>query len=73
MKKLSRIFLVIAIIVSHVMCAFVAYVYRGMLCAIEHAGFSAPADVAFFYAIPFLVITFLCLIISFVLNKKSKK
>ncbi len=55
MKTLSRLFLAAAIVLSHTMCAVVAYNYRGMLCGIEHLCYSAPANVAFFTAIPFVL------------------
>ena len=53
MKKLSYLFIAIAILLSDIMCFVVAYNYRDMLCGIEHAGYSAPANVAFLSAIPF--------------------
>ena len=43
MKKLSYLFIAIAILLSDIMCFVVAYNYRDMLCGIEHAGYSAPA------------------------------
>ena len=60
MKKLSIVFGGLAIILSCVTCAVVAYSYRGILCDIEHAGFSAPASIAFLYAIPFMVCIIVC-------------
>ena len=60
MKRWSNLFAVLVIVLSHAMCAVVAYVYRGILCDIEHAGFSAPADLAFLYAVPFLIAIAAC-------------
>lgn len=52
MKKLSTIFAVLAILLSDVMCAVVAYNY----CALEWGGkyeaWSAPASTALLLAIP---------------------
>jgi hypothetical protein len=48
MKKLSYLFIAIAILLSNIMCSVVAFNYRDMLCGIEHLGYSAPASVAFF-------------------------
>ena len=51
MKKAAVAFVVIAVLLSDIMCAVVAYAYRDMLCGIAHLGYSAPASVAFLYAI----------------------
>ena len=72
MKKLSRLFAIIAIVLSNIMCAVVAYNYRGMVCGIEHLGYSAPASIVFLYAIPFVILIVACVILSIVFNKKSK-
>ncbi len=56
MKRLFVFFLACILLLCCTMCATVAYYYRDMLCAIEHGGASAPARIAFLYAIPFLVL-----------------
>ena len=70
MKKTSLFFAGLAIILSDIMCFTVAYNYRGMLCGIEHAGFSAPAGTAFLYALPFLAGIVLCAALAVRFNKK---
>ena len=70
MNKLSRIFTVLAIVLSHTMCFVVAYCYRDMLCGIEHTGYSAPAGTAFLYAIPFLAGIIVCVILAIKFRKK---
>ena len=60
MKKLSLLFAVLAVVLSDVMCAVVAFLYRDMLCGIEHAGFSAPATLALLYAVPFALGIVVC-------------
>ena len=72
MKKLSYLFTALAILLSDIMCFVVAYNYRAMLCGIEHAGYSAPASVAFLYAIPFLLVIIVCAILAVVFHFKSK-
>lgn len=72
MKKLSNLFTALAIVLSDIMCFVVAYNYRGMLCGIEHGGYSAPASVAFLYAIPFLLVIIVCAILAVVFHFKSK-
>ena len=70
MKKLSIIFGLLAVLLSDIMCAVVAYNYRDMLCGIEHAGYSAPASTAFLYAIPFVVGIIVCAILAIRFRKK---
>ena len=70
MKKLSNLFIELAIALSNIMCIVVAYNYRDMLCGIEHAGYSAPASTAFLYAIPFVLGIVLCVILAIRFRKK---
>lgn len=70
MKKMSCLFISIAVLLSDVMCFVVAYNYRQMLCGIEHAGYSAPASIAFLSAIPFAVGILLCAILAIRFSKK---
>ena len=72
MKKISYIFAVLAILLSNSMCAVVAYNYRDILCDIEHAGFSAPASIAFLYAIPFAIGIIACLVLAIIFRRKAK-
>ena len=55
------------------MCAVVAYYYRDVICGIKHMGYSAPAYVAFVYAIPFLTGIIICVILAIIFHKKSKQ
>lgn len=72
MKTWRYIFTTLAILLSNVMCFVVAYLYRGVQCDIAHAGFSAPAGIAFFYAIPFLGGILVCVILAFLFWKKEQ-
>lgn len=72
MNRLHILFAAIAVLLSDIMCFVVAYNYRDMLCGIEHAGFSAPASMAFIYAIPFLIGIAVCVVLSIRFYKKSK-
>lgn len=72
MKKLGYLFAVIALLLSHIMCAVVAYNYAHMRCAIEHCGNSAPAYVAFLYAIPFALGIAICIILSVYFFRKQR-
>ena len=70
MKKMYYLFAALAIVLSDVMCFVVGYQYRGMLCGIEHAGYSAPAGIAFLYAILFAVGMIVCVILAMKFRKK---
>ncbi len=67
MKKLSHVFAALAVILSNVMCAAVAYEY-GYLTACMAC--SAPASVAFLLAIPFAVAIAVCAVLALVFRKK---
>ena len=70
MKRLSCLFTALAIVLSDIMCFVVAYNYRSMICGIEHAGYSAPASIAFLYAIPFAIGIIVCTILAIRFHKK---
>ena len=70
MKTMSTVFGMLAILLSDIMFAVVAFNYRDMLCGIEHAGYSAPASSAFLYAIPFAVGIIVCAILAIKFRKK---
>lgn len=72
MKKLKYLFIALAILLSDAMCFTVAYNYREALCAIEHAGFSAPAYIAFIYAVPFIIGIVVCVFLAVFFNKKYR-
>ena len=55
---------------SHLFSA-VAFGYREMLCGIEHSCYSAPASVAFLYAIPFGIGIAVCSLVAYILHKRS--
>ena len=62
---------IIIIILFAVMTAVVGYNYAYMECAIAHQGASAPAYIALFAGIPFVVLIAVCLIIIKVLKEKK--
>lgn len=72
MKKLSYLFIAIAILLSNIMCAVVAFGYREMLCGINHLAYSAPASVAFLHAIPFSIAIVICIIVAYTLHKRAR-
>ena len=71
MKKLSVCFWILAVILSDIMCAVVAWNYCDMLWGIKYAGYSAPASTAFLSAIPFAAGIAICVVLAIVFKKKS--
>ncbi|MBO5238429.1 MAG: hypothetical protein J6B50_06615 [Lachnospiraceae bacterium] len=72
MRKISNIFIALAIILSNVMCAVVAYNYCTMQWGAKYAAYSAPASVAFLYAVPYGIGIVVSVIVAIVLRKKGK-
>ena len=72
MKKMSNIFGALAIILSNVMCAVVAYNFGILYLGGRYGMYSAPAWVAFLYAIPFAIGIGVCVVVAVVLRRKAK-
>lgn len=72
MKFLTILFQILAVLLSDVMCAVVAYNYSDMLWGIKYLGYSAPANTALLFALPFLAGITALLWISFIFRKKIK-
>ena len=70
MKALSTVFWILAVLLSDVMCAVVAYNYCDMVWGIKYAGYSAPASVAFLTAIPFAIAIVVCIVLALFFKKK---
>ncbi len=73
MKKLSVIFGTLAVLLSDIMCAVVAYHYCNLLWGKELAGYSAPAGTAFVYAMPFAIAILISVVLAIVFRKKAAK
>ena len=69
---IRKVLSALAIILFGAMTAVVAYNYAQMECSIAHQGASAPADIAYLSAIPFVIIIAICLIIVRVLKEKKQ-
>ncbi len=69
MRKISKALLIISLVISHVMCAVVAYEYATLLnCRMC----SAPAWVAFYLIIPYAAAIAVCVLLALILNRKHK-
>lgn len=73
MKKLSVLFGVLAVVLSHAMCIVVTWCYRDMICGVMHAGYSAPSEVAFFFVIPFAIPILICVVLSIIFYRKARR
>ncbi|MCM1267131.1 MAG: hypothetical protein NC302_04425 [Bacteroidales bacterium] len=71
MKILSTIFGLLAILLSDIMCAVVAYNYCELLWGSQYAGYSAPTSTAFVLAIPYVIGIVACVVLAIVFKKKS--
>ena len=71
MSKISICFWILAVLLSDIMCAVVAYNYSEMLWGIKYAGYSAPTWTAFLLAIPFAIGIAICIGLAIIFNKKS--
>lgn len=69
MKKISNIFWLLAVLLSDVMCAVVAYNYCDMQWGIRYGGYSAPASIAFLFAIPFVIGIGICILVALKIKK----
>lgn len=72
MKKFSYVFGLLAILLTNVMCAVVAYNYCDIQWASKYVGYSAPASIAFIYAIPYLIGIAVCVVLALKLKAKGK-
>ena len=71
MKKLSIIFSTLAVLLSDIMCAVVAYNYCDLLWGGQYAGYSAPASTAFVYVIPYAIGIIVSVALAIIFRKKS--
>jgi len=72
-KILAISFVLVALILSHVMCASVAFAYCNMLWGIQYAGYSAPAGVAFLLILPYMLGIIAALVMAYVFWRKYRK
>ncbi|MFQ8983829.1 MAG: hypothetical protein ACLR6W_06345 [Evtepia sp.] len=72
MKKISYLFIVLAILLSDIMCAVVAYNYCALQWGGQYAVYSAPASAAFLYFIPYGLGIIFCIILARFFYKKQE-
>lgn len=71
MKILSSIFGILAVLLSDIMCAVVAYTFCDIMWGIKYAGYSAPVSTAFLLAIPYAVGIAVCAFLAVIFKRKA--
>ena len=71
MKTLPTVFLILAVILSDIMCAVTAYNYCNLTWGIKYAGYSAPVGTAFLTAVPFAAGIAVCVILAICFKKRA--
>lgn len=72
-KRLTYLFAVLALLLSNVMCAAVAYNYCTLQWCGQYGGCSAPAGAAFLLCIPYGIGIAICVISARLFAKKYQK
>lgn len=71
-QHLFYLFSALAILLSNIMCAAVAYNYCNMQWSIRYAGYSAPASMAFLYIIPYAIGIVICSVLAGYFHKQHR-
>lgn len=72
-KRLAWLFAALAIVLSHVMCAAVAYNYCTLQWCGQYRGCSAPAGTAFLLCIPYGTGMIICAVLACLFAKRRPK
>ena len=72
MKKISSIFGLLAVLLTNVMVAVIAYNYGVMKAGTEYGGYSAPENSVLLYAVPFLIGIIACIAAAVHFKKTSE-
>ena len=72
-KAFSIIFAILAILLSDIMCAVVAFGYCNLRWGGQYLCWSAPASTAFYYAIPYIAGIVVCIALTVFFRKKQGK
>ena len=70
-KTMSQVCIVLATVLSYIIVAIVSYKYCALQWGGRYEGWSAPPYTAFIYAIPFVAGIVICVVLSWLLQKKS--
>ena len=70
-ESIRKILCVLSVILFGAMTATVGYNYAYMECTIAHQGASAPAYIALFAGVPYIILIVICLIAIKVLKERK--
>lgn len=71
--RLTILFSALALLLSHIMCAAVAYNYCALQWGGQYAGYSAPASTAFLLCIPYGIGILVCIFAAWLFHKKHQR
>ena len=71
MKRLFTIFAVLSLILSHLMCAVVAYNYCALQWGGRYEAWSFPAWCAFLLAVPYSITIAVCILLALIFKRKA--
>ena len=71
-KCLAYLFSALAVLLSNVMCAAVAYNYCALQWGGQYAGYSAPADTAFLLGIPYGIGIVISAVLAWFFHKRYR-
>lgn len=69
-KRLTYLFAALAVLLSNVMCAVVAYNYASLWWCGQYAGCSAPANTAFLLCFPYGVGIVVCVALAWFFGRR---
>ncbi len=72
-KAFSMIFAVLAVLLSDIMCAVVAFKYCDLSWGGRYFGYSAPASTAFCLAIPYIAGIAVCISLTCFFHKRQSR
>lgn len=70
-RALRCVFGALAVVLSNVMCALVAYQYCALQCCGRYAGCSVPASIAFLLVIPFAIAIGACILLTLYFHRRA--
>lgn len=71
MKNINKLLTILILLLSHIMVIIVSYQYAKL--KFNPYNNSAPATVSFLYAIPFILLIIICLIIFYINKRKNNE
>lgn len=71
MKILSKVFAILAILLTNIMCIVVTNICTSGYYAAKHYLTSAPWEVGLLFIIPFAIVIIACAVVAYIAKKRS--